>query len=369
MGLISLGSLLPSITEKLQLSNLQAGTLTSILPAGILVGSLLFGPIVDRYSYRNLLIICSLLIVVGFEGIAFSTNLFGLQLSFFTIGVVGGALNGGTSALVADISDDNPEKRGANLSLLGVFYGVGALGIPSFLAVITRYYSYETVLSYLGLVLLIPIAFFFFVRFPAPKHSQSIPFKAYLKMFGNKPLVTMAFFCFFHSAYEGIISNWSTTFLETNNGISTAQALVALSVYMLALTITRLLLAGLLRRISPYWVLVISMALLFVGILFLYLPQTQSLYLLILVLFGIGTAGGFPIILGYVGEMYADLRGTAFSFILVVALSGNILINSLTGVVAHHYGIEQFPMVLLFCALGLGLIVVFRLPRIIKNLS
>jgi len=369
MGVISLGSLLPAIIEKLSLSSLQVGVLTSILPAGILVGSLLFGPIVDRYSYRNMLIVCSLLIVIGFEGIAFSSSLLGLQFSFFAIGLGGGALNGGTSALVADISDDNPEKRSANLSLLGVFFGAGALGIPSLLAVLSAYYSYETILTYLGLLLLIPIIYYFFIRFPAPKQTQAIPLKKTLGMFRNIPLLALGFFLFFQSAFEGVVSNWTTTFLENENQIATADALWALSIYMLSLTLTRLLLAALLRRVSPYRVLLLSLACLLLGTVLMMLPQAKSLYLLSIVLFGIGTAAGFPVILGYVGELYSDLLGTAFSFVFFIALSGNILINYLTGIFTHHYGINQFPMVLLFCTIGLGLIAVISLPRIIKKLK
>ncbi|MDH3245882.1 MAG: hypothetical protein OEM26_14775, partial [Saprospiraceae bacterium] len=48
--LISLGSILPELLNRFGLSEIQAGTLAAILPAGILLGSLVFGPIVDRYS-------------------------------------------------------------------------------------------------------------------------------------------------------------------------------------------------------------------------------------------------------------------------------------------------------------------------------
>jgi MFS transporter, FHS family, glucose/mannose:H+ symporter len=50
-----------------------------------------------------------------------------IQAAFFLIGFGGGVINGGTNALVADISTG---EKGAKLSLLGVFYGAGALGFP-----------------------------------------------------------------------------------------------------------------------------------------------------------------------------------------------------------------------------------------------
>ncbi len=133
--LISLGSILPSITIKFELDEISIGTLASILPFGILAGSLVFGPIVDRYGYKNLLIICSLMVLAGLEGIAYAESLFVLQISMLLIGFGGGVINGGTNALVSDIST---KDKGASLSYLGVFFGIGALGMPAILGLLSR---------------------------------------------------------------------------------------------------------------------------------------------------------------------------------------------------------------------------------------
>ena len=58
-------------------------------------------------------------------------------MCMFFIGFGGGIINGGTNALVADISAEN---KGANLSLLGVFFGIGALGMPLLLGVLSKHF-------------------------------------------------------------------------------------------------------------------------------------------------------------------------------------------------------------------------------------
>jgi MFS family permease len=68
--IITLGSILPSLINKFELDEIGAGALTSILPGGILAGSLVFGPLVDRYSYKYLLVISALIIMLGLQGIA-----------------------------------------------------------------------------------------------------------------------------------------------------------------------------------------------------------------------------------------------------------------------------------------------------------
>ena len=68
--LITLGSVATDLKVKLQLNGIAAGTLFSILPFGILTGSLIFGPVCDRYGYKLLLILACIGMFAGFEGIA-----------------------------------------------------------------------------------------------------------------------------------------------------------------------------------------------------------------------------------------------------------------------------------------------------------
>src|SRR5512140_2983663 len=120
--LITLGSVAPGLKEKLSLSDIASGTLFSILPLGILAGSLIFGPVVDRFGYKILLSVSCILLAVGFEGVAWSQNANLLRVFILLVGISGGTVNGATNAMVADISDFD---KGANLSLLGVFFGIG----------------------------------------------------------------------------------------------------------------------------------------------------------------------------------------------------------------------------------------------------
>jgi MFS family permease len=55
MGITTLGSVKHGLEEKYLLDEIASGTLFSILPFGILLGSLLFGPFCDKYGYRILL--------------------------------------------------------------------------------------------------------------------------------------------------------------------------------------------------------------------------------------------------------------------------------------------------------------------------
>src|SRR5579884_3115241 len=95
----------------------------------------------------------------GFEGIAYSNSRSLLKVCIYIFGVGGGIVNGATNAVVADIS---PEHKGANLSLLGVFFGLGALGMPLVLGMLKNVSSFSIV-AIVGWLTLAVALFYFFV--------------------------------------------------------------------------------------------------------------------------------------------------------------------------------------------------------------
>jgi MFS family permease len=66
-------------------------------------------------------------------------------------------------------------------------------------------------------------------------------------------------------------------------------------------------------------------------------------------LIGAGLAAGFPIVLGYIGDLHPNDCGTAFSTIFVLALAGNMAINKTFGYVAQRHGIEHYATTMLAC--------------------
>lgn len=342
--MISLGTINTFLTEKLNLDELTIASLAALLPCGILLGSIIFGPIVDRFGYKIILIICTLFIAIAIEGIAFATNFTVIQFSFFLIGLGGGAINGSTNALVADISHAN---KSAKLSLLGVFYGIGALGMPMILGALSTCFHYNTIVKIIGLATLLPVFYFGFLRFPEPKHKQGFPLIEGFKLIKERTLILIGLILFFESGIEGVTNNWTTTYLQTDIGISPDKALFALSAMVAALTLARLVLGNLLTRIRPYLIIYTCLGFIAAGSLILLINSSYFANIIGLILMGIGFAAGFPVMLGYVSELFPAFSGTAFSIVFTIALIGNILINYLVGIVTHSAGIHHFLTIIL----------------------
>lgn len=361
--MISIGTLLPFIMEKFSLSKLDAGALTSLLPLGILTGSLVFGPIVDRYGYKPLLIVCSSVVMISFQQMAFVENYSFILISVFFIGFGGGILNGGTNALVSDISEGG---KGANLSLLGVSFGIGALTMPTLLSVLLTHYDYTHIISAIGIAIFFPLIFFSVISFPQPKLTKGTPIKQRLKLIKDPSLLLFGAILFFQSGLEGIVNNWTTSYLISAHNFDKESALLMLTLFVIGLTITRLFLGFILNSKNTMMVYSICIGFATMGIgLFVFSTATLILQLA-MVFLGIGLSAGFPVILGFVGEIYAKLSGTAFSIVLVIALSGNVIINYSMGIISASFSIEFMPKLLLGCVIVMATLIIAARTKISK---
>jgi len=341
---LSLGSVVNLLQAKFNLDPNSIGTLTALLPLGILAGSLIFGPIVDRYGYKLLLILCALLVMAGLEGIAFAKSISSIRVFIVVIGFGGGILNGATNALVADISAG---ERGAKLSLLGVFFGIGALGMPGVLVVLSRHFSQESIVAGVGLFVLVPVSWFIAIQFPKAKQAQGLSLKKIGEMLREPILWLIGFVLFFQSGLEGTTNDWSPRYLKQFLHSSDQAALFGLTAHVCALTITRVILGAILKRVPSGPVLYASVACAMAGAALVSFTNTYPLSVTGMILLGIGYAACFPVALALIGDRFSDSSGTAFSIAFVFALFGNMTINKTMGHIAQNHGIGQFPIVLL----------------------
>lgn len=343
IALITLGSIAPELKEKLLLNDIAAGTLFSILPLGILIGSLLFGPVADKYGYKFLMTVSCILLAAGFEGIAFTSSSGLLKVFIFIVGLTGGVINGATNALVSDISEYD---KTANISLLGVFFGIGALGMPLILGILGEHLRFEKIVAAVGILSFITGVIFAIIKLPLPKMAQDLPVNILPIFFKDRVLLLIAFFLFFQSSYEGLMNNWTTTYLSDHLSVSQDVALYGLTMFVAGMVIMRLLTGTVLRYIPVRKILITSFIFILLGLICIISRINIEVALMGFMLVGVGLAGGFPVMLGFVGERYKKLSGTAFSFVLTIALLGNMLVNYVMGIISQKYGISNMITVM-----------------------
>lgn len=364
IAFIVMGSVLPSLTAKYALDTVGASSLVTFLPVGVLLGSLIFGPIVDRFGYKALLIASTLITILGIEGLSFLDHLSTLRVCIFFIGLGGGMLNGSTNALASDVSDDH--NRSSRLSILGVSYGGGALIVPFLLGVLSKNYSYEIILQWTGVFMLFCVIYFIAVKFPEPKFKQGFPVKQAVSLLKQPVLLILSFFLFFQSGMEGLFNNWTTSYLDSTTSIEEGDIVLTLTFFVLGMTVARLLLSYLFKIIKQHHALIGGMLIAMLGIISLYFSSSFPIAATSLFLIGFGLSAGFPVAIGLIGSVYKETSGTAIGIALFIALGGNSILNYAMGYISKTFEIDSFP-VFLAILLAIQLIIVLTNSKIINN--
>lgn len=333
----TLGAVLPQVSDRFGLGKAAEGSLLTLSTFGVVLGSLVFGPIVDRWGYKEMLVFSTAIVIVGLEGIAFAPSLLWLRVAVLVSGFGGGIINGGTNALVADISTDG---RTAGLSRLAVYFGFGAVGVPLALGTLLGSFSYAIILAAIGAAGVIPLAATALTPFPAPKQAQGFPLTAAKRLLRDPKLLTFGLMLFLESGMEVTVGGWTTTFFREELQTPAREALVYLALYWLGMMLARTTLGMTLRRFAPARILFGCITIGIVGVLSVIATRTASVAALGVFLVGVGFSATFPLVLGLVADRYAYLSGTAFSVVMVMALIGGMTLPYVTGVLGAAYGLR-----------------------------
>src|SRR5262249_21756379 len=151
-----------------------------------------------------------------------------LRPAMLVFGCGGGLLNGATNALVADIT---PEGRESGLALLGVFFGIGALGVPLVLGLLLQWASYSAIVGCLALLVAIPLVSFVPVRFPPPKQAQGFPLRRAGALLGDAALLLVGLMLFLQSGMEITLGGWSAQYVREILELSEDRSILVLSLF------------------------------------------------------------------------------------------------------------------------------------------
>jgi len=333
-----LGAIMPSLVEKIQFNKSEAGNLFFLMNLAMLLMSLVFGPVVDRFGYKLFLIFCSFLVAFSLFLFTSAANYAMILAAAVVIGFGGGGLNGGTNALTSDI---HPEKRGSALNLLGIFFGFGALTIPFLIGVMVERIGLRNILLLSILLSLVPFFLFLVFSFPDPKHRQGFPLLQVRNIMKNPVLWLCGFLLFFQSGNEFTLGGWISTYLHEFFGLTPKAASFILAGYWAAIMGGRFLSSRLVKAWKNETVVFSSALVSLVAAVLIVTAPSGFLAALGVIAIGLGFAAIFPTTLAVVGESFPRFSGTAFSFVFVIALMGGMTAPWLTGKIAHAYTLRQ----------------------------
>lgn len=340
VAMLSLGAIMPPLVKAVP----QAIGLPMYMSIGIILGTVIFGPIMDRYGYKWLLVLSSLIMLAGLLILAYSTQWTLLVAGIFCVGLGGGVLNGETNAIVSDIYDE--DKRGRKMSILGACYCIGAMVWTLACYLIP---DYKIPLIACAIAMLISVVFFIAIKFPKAKISSATKpsSKEYRSMLTSGALLLVAFVLFFQSAFEGTSGSYTTSYLTQIGGLPEDGAVLSLTFFTIGMMIGRFALGAMMRKGKDLLVLYIYMIIALVGVALMAIFKS-SLYVSwgAMALIGFGVGATYPVMLARLGGVFRRMSGAAFSAAIFIALCGQFLGNFLMGKLFAGGAGSQFAHIL-----------------------
>lgn len=351
-----LGAVLPSLMGRLHLNTSDIGTLFLAMNAAMLASSLLFGVVMDRFGMKSPLVLGPWLVAIALGIVARATDLSALLFAASLLGIGGGALNGATNTLIADLHED-PRNKSAALNRLGIFFGFGALFLPFALGALLRWLA-PTLLLIDAAVLCAAVGIFASVlRFPVPKQRQAVRISGMAGFLRTPLVIALACLLFFESGVEFTLGGFISTYLMQDIAVaSVSLASWILAAYWASIMIARGVMSHIALGADPYRILAFCSLGACIGSILAVLAPTVAVAAIAIVFSGCSLAGIYPAALGIAGSRFESHSGTVFGLLLAVALAGGMTLPWLAGHIGNGYSLRwvfamtaiSFVAVLLF---------------------
>ncbi len=351
-----LGAILPPLAGRLRFDVADIGTLFLVMNAAMLACNLALGLAMDRFGMKPPLTLGAWLVATALAIVARATVFADLLPAVVLLGIGGGALNGATNTLVADLHDD-PKRKGAALNLLGVFFGFGALFLPFAIGALLARFAMGRLLGAAALLCAATGGFALGLRFPPPKQRNALPV-ADMPRFLRSPLVlALAALLFFESGVEFTLGGFISTYLTRDLALASVSiASWVLAAYWASLMISRAVLSRAALGSDPYRILLFSAIGACAGSGLAAVAPSPAVAAFAIVLSGWSLAGIFPTALGIAGARFHSHSGTVFGILFAVALSGGMILPWLAGQIGGSAGLRwSFGLIAASFAVILGL--------------
>jgi fucose permease len=340
---------LPEMHQRLQIDLAQQGSVFLLLYVGILLATLVAGPVIDSIGNKVILVTSAALVASGMAGFSYAHSFGGSAIPALLLGLGGGGLNTSTNALVSDLYGEN---RGPMLNVLGIFYGIGALGIPLLAAVITGHFPIAPQLLICAGLAGACALLFLGLRFPEASATRGFSWLEIVSVARFPGLLMLGFLLFCQSGNEASIGGWTSTYVA-ETGLRARAATLILAGYWAALIVGRLLVARMLRFIGKRQLVLVSGLGALAGASILLMSRMEGLLVAGVLLIGLSYAGIFPTALAIAGDAYRKMTGTVFGLLFAIALLGGMSFPWAVGQISQRLGVRYGMVVPLTGAAGI----------------
>ena len=320
-----LGTIVPSLSARLALSNLQISYLALAQGIGLAATSVWAGAFMDRKGKKPGVVLGLCTSIAGLL-ILHRAQSFTLSIvAMAVLGVAGSLVIVGANAMVSEVRD---ERKASALNVLNLFVGLGGMATPFVAGNLLHSDARRVAFCGIGFA-----AFALVLTLTLPIKSASVApvSRRDASVFSDPRLYLLSFVTFLYTACEFGIWNWLPRFL-TSAGLPSTTALNILSLgFACGMLLGRLGAAKLLQSASPFVVTLVC-ALAMCATTFIMLQRISPAFTACVVfLAGIVMAPVFPTTIAIVAKIFKQRASTAIGFAITCGFSGLVLSSPVIG--------------------------------------
>ena len=361
MALVMTSPILIEISQRIDRSIENMGSIFSLFYGGFIIGSFLSSSIINYWGRKKTLSFFYFLLFISVLGMAFIFNYPFLIVVFSLIGLSGGFIESQVSSIVLEV---NKKNEGLFVNLTQVFLGIGAfIGplIPTF--IISKGIDWKYSYIILSLICLINFIYFLFINIPDTRLKK---IRGSIKTF--KPVTLdkgavfflLVFAIFFYVSAEMGLVIWFPTFLRLNKLFSSILASQVLSFFWLSFVAGRLLIGLLTKKVKILNILLVVTILSIPSVLLGIYIENKFLIIFAFILTGLLFSGIWPLIVSLGGLRYPSKRDFVVSILVMAGGVGGLFSPWLIG--------KVFSSLNLLFALNIIYIFLFFLIALIISL-
>jgi DHA1 family bicyclomycin/chloramphenicol resistance-like MFS transporter len=326
---------LPETAAELGLTLTSRGSLISALFLGLLVGSLLSGPLVDTLGYRASLALSSGLVALAMPLLAMTRTPLLAGAAIVALGVASAGMNTASNALSSDLF---PGERATRMNRLAILVGIGGVMMPVTTVVSSVVVSWRTVVVAGGvLAALVALACAWVPQAPSAVRPHSLG--QALRRFARQPgFVWLAAALLLGGGNEAALAGWISTYLQAA-GFSASASTWLLASHWLGLILARVTLSPRVEQTKTAAVVRSAVAGALCLVIFVLIRTPQWLAVMPFVV-GTTIALVVPTMLALAGDRYPGNPGALFGLLLTLLQIGGIALPAAIGFIADRAGLR-----------------------------
>jgi len=326
---------------------------------GLVIGSILAGPVIDKLGNKVAMVVGIALVAVGALGLGHIASVAAGFVMALMIGMGGSAIVTGANAVVPEIADTDA-GRGNWGNIINNFFAVGAfISGYAFGILMGRNFTLSQLATSLGVIGVVVCVYYLLIKFPPPKAVGVSMTAGAGPILGRGLFWALAASLFFYVGCEVSVWQWLNKYLTTELQISAPAAGVTIAVFAVGIIIGRIISSVLLARniLGPLTLTLIGaigIAVSFTGLL-----MGQDL-LFVRVLAGVaGACMGplFPTLLAATAINFPQNTGTALGLAITGGWLGAVFIPPAIGYL-RSWGLVSNVRTALFLVSGAAVLLV-----------